>query len=85
MDAVVWGSAALIGYDHASRAMLAFAAGHPARVERLGMINPVICYQGGDGYPSLLPDVPVSEVVDFTWPGPLPIRWGSGSRSRPEI
>jgi pimeloyl-ACP methyl ester carboxylesterase len=65
MDAVGWRAAALIGYDHASLAMLAFAAGHPERVERLVMINPVICYQGGDGYPSLLPDVPVSEVVDF--------------------
>jgi class 3 adenylate cyclase len=65
MDAVSWESAALIGYDHASLAMLAFAAAHPERVDALVMINPVICYRGADGYPSLLPDMPVSDVVEF--------------------
>jgi class 3 adenylate cyclase len=65
MDAIGWGSAALIGYDHASLAMLAFAAAHPEGVDALVMINPVICYRGADGYPSLLPDVPVGDVVEF--------------------
>jgi class 3 adenylate cyclase len=65
MDSVGWETAALIGIDHAAFAQLAFAAAQPERVDALVLINPVVCYRGAEGYPPILPDVPISDAVDF--------------------
>ena len=54
LDHEHWTAAALIGWDFAALAQIAFAATHPERVDKLVLINPVACAGGSETLTAVL-------------------------------